>query len=613
MLYVMIDGRKRRVYEKDGGYYIFLTKKTRKPVNEKSIFKEDSPKKTPIKTELNRLMDENKHLAETILQLEENLKEKEQECDSRILDYADRSSSEGEVQVPEIRITPPPLDSERDIQSIMEELSLVKEQRDVLEKQVKSTETIERISILQSRVQSLEAELDRTREEDRNEISRIKDTLFETIGERNLSSERADRLEAELRKKIALIEEVTEEKERIKSAMAQAHESESEYSKSQLKSAFDTIDKLNSKLAELEQEKQRLERELSDAREESRSKIDALEERLVKAEKDRDLFSGRVDSLKSQVEEGRRFAEEVAGEALVRDTRLAEEIEKFEALKAKLEKLEEEKRQVDQKLQDRTFADASLFKQLEAKQREIDDCSIKVDDMRSKLASKTGCDAELVELEEARDQLQQARNKTDSLQLQLGECVQKSFETNKLNKDTIQILEKQFEDAIKELENRLNECRDGSELLRKDAESSSREIASLSDQIKALMADNKQLRRDIQSNTCDVEVSRVRESCESENKKFDKLLKNCSSEKQAIIKREEELDSEYRTVFSQNIELKKEVDRLREKVDELLEKDEQYSIKDKLLVELFEVIKTLDPSTQKEFEKVVLKYSSSSE
>jgi chromosome segregation ATPase len=609
----MIDGRKRRVYEKDGGYYIFLTKKTRKPVNEKSIFKEDSPKKTPIKTELNRLMDENKHLAETILQLEENLKEKEQECDSRILDYADRSSSEGEVQVPEIRITPPPLDSERDIQSIMEELSLVKEQRDVLEKQVKSTETIERISILQSRVQSLEAELDRTREEDRNEISRIKDTLFETIGERNLSSERADRLEAELRKKIALIEEVTEEKERIKSAMAQAHESESEYSKSQLKSAFDTIDKLNSKLAELEQEKQRLERELSDAREESRSKIDALEERLVKAEKDRDLFSGRVDSLKSQVEEGRRFAEEVAGEALVRDTRLAEEIEKFEALKAKLEKLEEEKRQVDQKLQDRTFADASLFKQLEAKQREIDDCSIKVDDMRSKLASKTGCDAELVELEEARDQLQQARNKTDSLQLQLGECVQKSFETNKLNKDTIQILEKQFEDAIKELENRLNECRDGSELLRKDAESSSREIASLSDQIKALMADNKQLRRDIQSNTCDVEVSRVRESCESENKKFDKLLKNCSSEKQAIIKREEELDSEYRTVFSQNIELKKEVDRLREKVDELLEKDEQYSIKDKLLVELFEVIKTLDPSTQKEFEKVVLKYSSSSE
>jgi chromosome segregation ATPase len=706
----MIDGRKRRVYEKKGEYFIFLTKKTKKSVAETSIFKEDSPKKTPIKSELKKLMDENKDLAGVIERLEQNLQEKEQECDSRIVQYS--ATSPGQ------ELTPQKLDCDRDLQSIREELQSIQSERDaLLVKERYSQEKSERISMLESRITSLQDELTRVIEDDKTKIDSATAKVYEVMAERDNFIQKHDEMANELREQKELVQEIRLEKDRAMKQLEDLLESESASSKAQLKSVSDNLERITTQLQEAEAEKQRLEKELRDFIEESQNRIKELEDRLsdtegrhgslvnehsalvnehsalvnelreqkdlvnqVRLEKDEavkkleDMLeseptvskaalkaaSDKVDRLTTQLEEaeaekqrletelrgvisdlqGRlsdtenekeqlrrslkeeirqkdEYAAEIAGLALTRDSMLEEKIAEFEKLKLKLEKLEEEKASVERNLQDRTFAEKEMFAKLDSKQAEIDQCKMKVDDMRVELASRTGCESALRDLQDARDQLARAMERTDGLQAELGECVKKSFENIETNTTVLQELEKQFDVAIEELEIKLRECNDRSKSLEEGAEASSREIATLYQQIKALETDNKQLRSDIQSKTCDLEVAKVNEECASDKGKIQKRLDSCFSDKNLIKTDADELSSVYEKAASENIGLKMRVEELSEKVDASVLKESEYETKLKLrsdvLEDLFDIIKTLDKPTQKNFESIVEKYSSLSE
>ena len=75
MFYVDIDGKRRRVYKQsDGGFYMYVTKRSKKSVGKKGVYEANPiPRKTKIPANLSALMSQNKALQKRIDDLEKNL------------------------------------------------------------------------------------------------------------------------------------------------------------------------------------------------------------------------------------------------------------------------------------------------------------------------------------------------------------------------------------------------------------------------------------------------------------------------------------------------------------------------------------------------------------
>ena len=85
MLYVIIGGKKRRVYEKNGSYYIYVTKRTKHNIDNNQVFEsEPTPRKSIISNKLNKAMDENKKLSDMLERLQKRLEDQEEMCDRMI-------------------------------------------------------------------------------------------------------------------------------------------------------------------------------------------------------------------------------------------------------------------------------------------------------------------------------------------------------------------------------------------------------------------------------------------------------------------------------------------------------------------------------------------------
>ena len=310
MLYVIIEGRKRRVYEERGKYYIFLTKKIKKDVSKKNLFEEtNKPKKTPIKTELKRVMDENKILSDTLETLRNQLHEKEQECDSKIIDAFENSFDDNISPPPSPDLSPPSppsLDTELSSSEINRQLALLKQEKESIA--IAKEKCYIRLSEMEEEIGNLRAEVER--QKDDHTIRRKMDDMIEEQerirnAQTKYYTERTNALEARI---TALSEELQNQRRDKESYMLKDSENqrESERLKDESKQIKEESEKqlkeyvgYMTELKEVKDERDKLLSDLDRERTVNVSKFTELEE------KDANIadLTARIDELRKALSE----------------------------------------------------------------------------------------------------------------------------------------------------------------------------------------------------------------------------------------------------------------------------------------------------------------------
>lgn len=157
MLYVIVDGKKRRVYEKDGRFYIFV--RNQKNVDRKDVIEQATPpKKVAVKSDLNKALQYNKELSETIDKLQEAIDTKERQIidkDNTIAQLKQDDSGQNELRQK----------YEKQIQQIIARGGLSEQElkKQLAEKEREYTSEIER---LQSECADKVKQLERSHQED---------------------------------------------------------------------------------------------------------------------------------------------------------------------------------------------------------------------------------------------------------------------------------------------------------------------------------------------------------------------------------------------------------------------------------------------------------------